>query len=85
MKILDYEMVNGSASDTAAFEKRVKELVAQGWEVYGTPGVGTLGGVTSRLFQCMVKPDPAGKKSCRWIEPTATAPGRWEPVKPQRI
>jgi len=79
MKILNYEMVNVKSSDVPALEKRVKELVALGWETMGTPSLG--GAPGSRLFQCMVLPDPVGKKSCRWIPATATEPGRWEPTK----
>ena len=81
MKILNYEMVNAKCEDSLALEKRVKELVALGWEVMGVPMLGSPRGAGARLFQCLVLPDPVGNKSCRWVAPTATEPGRWEPLK----
>jgi hypothetical protein len=82
MKILDYEMVAGVCHDVPTLEKRVKELVAAGWEIYGTPMLAAASrGFQAHMYQCMVLPDPVGRKSCRWVAPTATEPGRWEPVK----
>jgi hypothetical protein len=79
MKILNYEMVNVSNTEVPALEKRVRELIALGWETFGSPSFG--GAAGTRLFQGMVLPDPVGRKSCRWVPPTATEPGRWEPLK----
>jgi hypothetical protein len=80
MKILDYEMVECVCGHAPALVKRVQERLAQGWEVYGSPMMGGPAGDGKRLFQAMVRPHPLGNKSCRWVAPTATEPGRWEPI-----
>jgi hypothetical protein len=80
MKILDYEMIAVSATDSVKLEARVRDRLKSGWEVYGTPMLGSPRGAGANIFQCMVLADPVGRKSCRWVSPTATEPGRWEPV-----
>lgn len=81
MMIQDYAMVECQCDNVPALEKMIRKLLKEGWIAYGSPMCGAPRGAGTRLYQAMVLPDPVGRKSCRWVAPTATEPGRWEPVK----
>lgn len=83
--IEDYAMVECLCDNVPAFEKRIRDLVKEGWVVYGTPMCGSPRGAGTRLFQAMVKQVMGDPRAYHWVPATATEPGRFERNTPRPL